>query len=763
MELPNLLNNFRKEPPKKRYLGVEIGLESVRTVVWEIIGETPSIVQVGSLEQVDTSDPQKLLNAIDVSLAQALAGINPEPNQMILSLPDSWLSQTEITVEKKQLLRFISQKMALKPVGFVITIEAIIHYLETKRGHPPTAIVLGLNTEDVAVSIVQNGRILATHTVGRSDDIGADVEEGIARFGQIKTLPSNIVIYDGLTDLEQLQQDLIEYDWQSRLPFLHIPKIDRLSNDEVVEAVVLTAGSEYIKAQQDSNSSDDVEHSDETEVEAALPSEETIPDKQVEFGFTVSHPEHKSTVLTTDQDSESDSEYVEADANITPAEIPAVNSDFSDDEDTDEDEEYASLPAASATPSQNPWKKLLTFGRNGRKKIPPVNRSRRLVLLLIVLILVLFGSISAAIAGYWYLPKAQVILYVKPQTINRQVTFRVDPTITEIDIEGNRIPGVPVETEITASAETPATGEKLVGERATGSVTLYNRTDSVKSFAAGTRLTSDSGLAYTLDEDVSIASASSKENPDLSITTEPATVAVDITAVAIGAEYNISDEAEFSVANFDKSSFVARLTGELSGGTSRQITAVAQADIDQLIADVNQEIEEKVLAQVQQSQQGFTGAVILANETESAEDEFSAQIGDEADVVRLESRLMVRSITYKKSDLSTIIQNKALDEIPENFQLNPDDISLEIQSTEEAEDGTVRVTASSKILVSPNINPVTIASDVRGKFPAVTEDYFKSQPGFERVEIDIRPSFPASIKTFPRIEENITVEIELVK
>jgi len=755
MELPHLLNNLRKEEETPKYLAVEIASDSVRTATWEIAGNSAQILQTGSRELVDTVNPKELLKALDISLAQALEGFKKEPDKMVLSLPDSWLNNTEIAPDKKQLLRYVAQKLDLKPVGFVITIEAVVHFLETKRGHPPTAIVLGITSEEVAVSVVQSGRILATHSVGRSDDIGSDVEEGIARFGDIKTLPPNIVIYDGATDLEKLQQDLIEYDWQSRLPFMHIPKVDRLTQREVIEAIVFTAGKEVIATY---HAEEDTEAVDSAE----LPAEDTqagVPDKQEEFGFTVSHPDLGNEEITAETETVDETvELTEADDNVRPAEIPLNQEEFDDDEDF--------VPASTSKGKFSlkfPSLGFLKRKSSNQHAIPPVNRGRRLVILASLLVLIAGLIFAGAIFAYWYLPKAIITLYVQPQTISRQLTFTIDTSLKELDLATDRIPGVPINTEITANAQVPATGEKLVGERAQGAVTLYNRTDSVKTFEAGTRLTTDSGLIYTIDEGVTLASASSKENPDLSITTEPATAEVAITASAIGSEYNAGQDTEFQIANFGKSSFVARASKALSGGTSRQITAVAASDIAQLREEVNKEIEAKVIAQVDQTQQGFTGAVVLSNDSEEIQEDFSASTGDEATTVSLESKVMVRSVTYKKSDLSALIQNKVVNEIPENFQINPEDVTIEQQTIDEESETLVSITAIAKVLVSPNIIPLDVASKVRGKFPSVTEDYFMSQPGFKRVEIDIKPTLPEAIQTFPRIQENIVVEIELVK
>lgn len=755
MELSNLLKLTKKNTTPK-YLAVEIGLESVRTASWEVINGQPSLLQVGSNEIVDTQNPELLLQGIDTSLTQAQIGVDPEPNEMILSLPEQWLVNNNIAADKKQILKYVADKLELKPVGFVVTLEAIIHYLEHQKGQPPNLIILYLSNEDVLVSIIKNGQILGTQVVGRSEDLGADVKEGLARFEEVKTLPAHMVIYDGSTDLEQLQQELIEYDWQTDLPFLHMPKIDRLRSEDVVKAVVLTGGTEVIKS---AHLTPAVGESLDEEVVPQDDQDDSIPDLQEEFGFTVSHPDNQESGGSTPDLSE---QITDADSNLLPADEFEMDLPSS----PDDEEDFATTNRESLLSRLNPLSALtkLVSARSASPRIPGQRGWQlRLGIFLLVGSLLAVGAAASVAAAYWYLPQATVTLFVEPRIITRQINFVVDPNLGTLDTTNNQVPGVPYSTELTAQAQTAATGEKLVGDRATGRVTVYNRTDSVKNFEKGTQLTGSNGKTYTLDEDITIASASSKENANFSITTEPAKTEAKITAVAIGAEFNVAENTEFSIANFAKSSFVAVAIDSISGGTSRQATAVAQQDINDLRNQVNQEIEQKILTQINQSQQDFTAAIILADGSDDLEEDFSAQVGQEANSVSLETKTVVRTMTYKRADVAQLVQAAAGNEIPANYQLKSDDITIEVIENRETDDGAVVVDARVRIKVAPELNTQEIQTAIRGKFPHATEDYFRQQPGFSRVEIDIQPKFPERYRTFPKVADRITVEVTLTQ
>lgn len=743
MELNNLLSSLKKSATDtKKYLALEIGAESVKSAVWEVAGTKPELVQTGSVEPYDPGKSDDILGAIDASITKATDGISPEPSDTVFSVPDSWLENSTLTKDKKKLLKEISQKLELKALGFVVTLEAIVHFLQIKKGHPPSAIILGITSDEVSVTIVQNGHIQGTHQVGRSDDLGSDVEEGIARFGSISNLPANFILYDGHANLEELKQTLISYNFQDRLPFLHIPKIEHLSPEDAIKAVVITGGGEVIKSVQvdgaDNSSQKDTSDSDQQP--------ETPPDLSHEFGF-------KPAAASDDDSTDTNLEDLDPDevGNVHPIDDTDDPHQSVDPEDVDPDS-----PPDPPTTSRFSLPKFSIFPKLSGLRLPRLSGTP--ILLVIGLIFIALVSASAGLA-YWFLPKATVTLYLEPRTIDQDLTFTLDSSIDSVDTAAATIPGRLSDTQVSAEATVPATGEKTVGDAATGNITLYNRTDSVKTFAAGTRLTTDS-LAYTLDEDVQIASASTTENADLSITTQPAGIQTSVTAVDIGPEYNLGSGTEFTVANFAKSSFVAMATGDISGGTSRQVTAVSTSDINTLRDQVEAELERKATQEANQNPEDFIAAVILPDQEDNIEEDLSAKAGEEVDQVSLSSTLSVQIMTYKKSDLDQIIQSLVGDSIPSDFTYAPTQSTINIKQVESNSDDSLTITATAAVQISPDLQPADIAATIKGRYPSYTESYFKSLPGFTKVEIDIRPKLPPRLRTFPRVDSNITIEVK---
>ena len=108
-------------------------------------------------------------------------------------------------------------------------------------------------------------------------------------------------------------------------------------------------------------------------------------------------------------------------------------------------------------------------------------------------------------------------------------------------------------------------------------MTVYNKVTSGKTFPKGTQLTTNS-IAFTLDSDVSIASASESIG---SITFGKATA--NVTAKDIGPNGNVTGSSEFTFSGISGNQISARNEAAFTGGNSKQVTVVSRADQDALV------------------------------------------------------------------------------------------------------------------------------------------------------------------------------------
>ena len=503
MELKNLLIKLKRKEEKNQeyFFAVEITEEIIKTAVWTVTDGQTQVVKVGQPQAWDGQTQNKLVSAIDQSISAISANISPEPSGVIFGLPEAWMDSDNIIPEKKTYLKAVCQELELKPLGFVITNTAVIQYLKIDEGTPPNAIFLQLNSTEINLSLVKLGKLVGTQLVGRSEDLGQDVEEGLSRFDKVDTLPSRMILYDGQTDFEDDKQQLTSYDWEEKLPFIHVPKVEALLPDTSIKAICLAGGSEVAKS----------------------------------LGFEIKPPAVESTA---------------ADLGFSAQDIALT-----------ETPEPKPLPEPNPPTGGPNLIQLIKVVKEKllRLKFPSAPKA------IIGIAAGFIGLLILVISAYWYLPKAQITLYFEPKTIETNLTLTIDPKASTLDPVKAILPGESVDISTEGSQSIPTTGTALIGDPAKGNITIYNKTAQTKTFPQNTVLIGSNNLTFSIDEDTTIASRSSEENSEGVITITPGKADASITAQNIGPESNLSVGSRLSFKQFSEDDYYAKTSGLSGG------------------------------------------------------------------------------------------------------------------------------------------------------------------------------------------------------
>ena len=711
MPLSALLTKFKaiKTVNPARLLAVEINPETVKTAVWQVDAGQTHVITTGEMKEWDGQEAG-LLAAVDESLSVALEGIDPEPNQAVLGLPDSWVSGIVINDEAKKLLKVLAEKLELKFVGFVVTSEAIAVEMKRQEGTPLTAILLTMTETEVTVQVIHLGKVLGAELVGRSQDIGADVEEGLARMKISEPLPARMILNDGHLDLEAIRQNLLSYDWQGRLNFLHVPKIDILEREFSIRAVAQAGGSEAAKSL-----------GLETEpapVTAVLPKAPGFS-PNTDVAEQVSEPvvERIEEVIT------------EGTETLQRA------------------QKFSTFRLGSML--------SVIKGYFGKLRWPSGWRLGRPGLVFLIGAGVLVAVMTVAVFGYWQKVKAQVTIYVRPQTLEQEVELVANPQAEAVDLDKGIIPARSLETEVEGGLEQDTTGEAVVGDKAKGTVTIYNKTSQAKTFNKGTTIVGPKELKFNLDQDVTVASQSAT-------TGTWSTAEVTVTATQIGTESNLSADTEFTVASFAASSYSARNGSAFSGGTSKTARVVSKDDQQGLTGEVKDklvaEAKEKLKTELA-NDEVLLGAVV---EETVVKQQFSKAVNEEAEKVSLVMQLKLTMPAVKQVDLQTVLLARMRETMPENFRVEASKTNLEIKEVKVA-DGVINLVAVAKLALVPQFNLEEIKERIKGRYPELVKEYLAGLPNYETADIAITPRLPKRLFRLPSKASNITIEVRVAE
>ncbi len=392
-------------------------------------------------------------------------------------------------------------------------------------------------------------------------------------------------------------------------------------------------------------------------------------------------------------------------------------------------------------------------------KLPKAEGGPPKIVLVTLLLLVLLG-----LGGYMALSrmhKAEVVIDVKSQPLTKSIQITADSTGTN-SAQQKSLKGHQVETLISEKVTVPTTGEKIIGETASGKVTIYNKTTSDKNLKKGTVLTADKDdLEYVLDQDIEVEART--EDPVTKVIT-PGSADANIVAREIGEEYNIKDDEDLAVDNYSKSDVSAETNGNLSGGKSETVKVVTEEDILLAKEEVTQKITE--ISDERLKSAVLSGRSLIQGSGQSSvkNEILSAEVDEEADELELTREVLITGLTYSSKDLDDLI-NELLDEfIPEGYILSSQDMDINAEVLGNT-DSTVLSTTKADLQVTVKTYVITdikeddVKSSLAGKSLKDGQAILDRIQNINNYSLNMTPNLPF-LKKFPGKLENINVEIK---
>jgi hypothetical protein len=354
---------------------------------------------------------------------------------------------------------------------------------------------------------------------------------------------------------------------------------------------------------------------------------------------------------------------------------------------------------------------------------------------------------------WWFWPQAVVTLRVSPQFLEENFAVKVMAGAT-VDIGEGGIPGEEAVITVEGEKSVATSGEKEVGEKATGEVTVYNRTEVEETLEKGTKLIASGDLEFETEEEVKVASASA--GPDYTLI--PGKKTVKAKAADIGPQYNLAKETEFKVNDFSTKDFIAKNENDFSGGSSRKIKVVAEEDQ----ASLKESLKEELLKEGREKLAKTLGeGKKLINESIEEKiiaENYDHQIDDEAEEVSLSLKIELRGLVFKEEDLNKLIEERLKPKIPSGFILGKEkEVNFSYQESDEKEQ---IFEAKVKASLYPQINEEEVKKELKGKRPLAAMDYLKLLPSVEDCEIEVSPKMPDFLLTLPHREERIKIEVK---
>lgn len=781
MKLPISFPFQKKEEPTY-FLSLVLHTQRLQAIVFEdmggkvrILAETAETIS----HPTENAPLEELLEVSDKVISRAEQTLPPHSDTLktIFAIKHSWVIDTHIKREHTLRLKKICESLGLEPIGFIVTSEAIIKLMQEQEGAPVSGILVEIDSVNTTISLVRAGRILEYKQTKLEDSLPETIDRILHHFTRYEVLPSRIILWSGDT-VDAFAQACLSHHWSRSLPFLHVPQIATLPKEFLTQSVVAGAAiqmglalpdslpvpkaiepaedlptvldqpkeAEVVEKETKVSTKEQISEGEKEEVEEQLEESESLHD---DFGFVVGHDVASALPRREAKQSSEDGDEVAS------------------EEEHGEDDEIGEPQTAYPTDEQRVMHQPL----RQKKHLPPIvgtmlgyfgvfssrvgklltllkrmpyPRNRRIAVAAPIILAILLGGLLWYIFGL----KAAVVLSIKEKAVEKttSITFAKDgPTDSDKKVIGSNTVSVSEE----GSTDTPATGKKEVGDKAKGTITLLSSLTKEQTITAGTAVTSSNSLVFLTDKDINIASSSG--------VSDIKSVQVLVTAKNIGKEYNLPSGTIFSVGGFDKSSVQGKNDSAFSGGSKKEVTVVAKADIDTLLAELPKSLEQKAVDDMKKNVSDDKILLPLFSNAFITKKTFSKNVGEEANSVVLQATVTFDGLAYNKDDLTSLAKSLLSEDSVGNMDLPDSSITTDVVDVKVGKDISATVHVNGKL--TPKIVEQEIAKTIAGKsFDQAKEELLKL-PQVENVVITLRPNLPFLPKSLPRNANNIAVTL----
>ncbi len=733
------------DPQKVFFLSLLIKPFKVGAILFEEINSKLFILSTNEVEAgKDTSEltGEELLMLADkvVSFVEGSLPQGATVEKTIFSVPHSWVEEGgKIKKEYLAKLKKVCEDLGLVPIGYIMSIEAIVHFLQRSEGAPVSAIFVEVAQSKVFVYLVRAGKILEVQEEEVEDSVLKTVEGLLKGVTSVDVLPSKIVLLD-YKGVEGVQQEFLSHPWKREIPFLHIPQVIILEKGFENEATINGVASQMeLEVLQDVRALKNSPKEEEL-LEEAEPAEfGFVKDRDIALAPPETYEENKAGRELKKEEEEA--------PNITYFKGEKLEDNGGKEEEHREKKSlrlppniiglFGLVKKLPALKFKIPFGKAHGIGTFKTKFIVGV--------IALSILLILFSFFY-----YSFILKAQVSIFADKKAVDKteNVVFAAGANLSDSKINLELI-----DKEVKGDDSKNSTGKKETGEKAKGEITIYNKTESKKTFPKGTVIVGPNDLEFILTDEINVASTSS-------FSTTLSSAKGKVQAAKFGREYNLASGNNFTIKNLPSSSFIGKNSDAITGGTKKETTVVSEKDLDDLLDKVIQKLEKNTLATSEKELSNNEGILPKALSYEVIEKKYTKKEGDEAGSVGISATIKYSIGKYKKEDIQKVVESLSRADIPGTYAFKIDDSKIEIVDIKVSKDKTASAKLKINAIFSPKIESEKLSDALRGKGQGAAEKQIESISGVTDVVISFKNRIPLFPNILPQNSKNIIIEVK---
>lgn len=360
----------------------------------------------------------------------------------------------------------------------------------------------------------------------------------------------------------------------------------------------------------------------------------------------------------------------------------------------------------------------------------------------------LFVFFIAALLGWIFLPKATVKLQVDAKKMPLNTKFITDASLTKSDYANQVLMARELASTKNLSTNFTASGKKDVGTKAAGTISIQNCDDANQHALAAGSIVATAGKNFTTNAAVTIPGGTTgggKVNCS-------ASVSVGVSATSAGESYNFGNTS-FSLVGF---SALFKASGSTSGGTTKQVTVVTQADVDNAKKAMLEEQEAKAKEELV----GKTNKdnILIEDTFRVTVTNFksSAAVGDEANNGTVSATAKYSMVEVPKSEIDKMLAAIVEGDVPPGSEIYDNGAqAAQYSFIKELSDTQNQIQLTSTAFYGSKLDREAIAKQVAGKSKKEVPEVVKQNQGVSGATVE---SWPTLLPRMPFVSSNIKVE-----
>ena len=462
--------------------------------------------------------------------------------------------------------------------------------------------------------------------------------------------------------------------------------------------------------------------------------EEMLEDESVDVGDDTMADSTDSAAMAADSAQLEDDDEVE----LSPEELESLRSVVDDEiPDNPVDEVGKSKKSKKAAKADK------------KKKVPNFDKFRKKLLifggvaiLLIVILVLIFGR-----------PNAKIAIRAETTPVDVAFNLQLNADVQQSNPEAFTIKGAIQESKKTLSQDITPTGEKDLGTKATGKVALQNcsRSDDAVTIPGGTGVSANN-LTFLTSKTVSLP-ASSFSGSNRCRTTA---VSVDVTAQNNGDQYNLSGRSyEVSgVANVSASG------SQMTGGTSKVVKIVTQADVNKAAASLNQQDEVAIKAELKKAFDENTNVFEDSFTSTVSNQRSEPAVGQEANSAKLTAEATYSMLGAPSDAVGSAIDAFVTTKMTARDKQRVYENGLKGATFEKVELAGRQATykVSTRAQYGPQFDENALKDAIAKKKVGEARSYLQELPGVKAVDIHLSPFWARKLPAQDKIKTNVEVD-----